>query len=309
MNDVSMTTLASNLEERLDNALELTFPASDALAVTPDRVVVAATDFTPAALAAARRAAALARASGARLVLLHAGSEQARERLRLSGARLGLSFGLPVETRLVPRPAPSAIAAYARDSRADLIVVGNREASFLTDLLALNTADRVRRRTAIPVLAVSRASSRAYRRVLVATDLSESSAQAGRVAARLFPEAEMHALHVREPLYQSSLHFAGVDSGVIASYRRRALSLASRELEDFVRQSLPAGAVRPQVRLGPPATRIREHARELAADVVVLSPGKSWLARAMSGRVTEQVLADPPCDVLLAGGPERGSPA
>jgi nucleotide-binding universal stress UspA family protein len=55
------------------------------------------------------------------------------------------------------------------------------------------------------------------------------------------------------------------------------------------------------VRLGPPAVRIREHAREIGADVVVLFPGRSWLARALAGSVTEQVLADPPCDVLLAG--------
>ena len=264
-------------------------------------VVVAATDFTPAALAAARRAADLARASGGRLMLIHAGPEKARERLRLSGARLGLSFGLPVETRLAQGPAPAAIAAYAQDMLAELIVVGNREAGFLADLLALNTADRVRRRTAIPVLAVSRASRRSYERVLVATDLSESSAQAGRVAARLFPRAEMHVLHAREPLYEGSLQFAGVDSSVIASYRRRALLMAGRELEDFVRASLPPSGFRPQVRLGPPAASIRAHAREVDADVVVLSPGKSWLARAVRGRVTEQVLADPPCDVLLAG--------
>ena len=35
------------------------------------KVVVAATDFTPAAIAAARRAAQLAQAGGARLALLH----------------------------------------------------------------------------------------------------------------------------------------------------------------------------------------------------------------------------------------------
>jgi nucleotide-binding universal stress UspA family protein len=38
----------------------------------------------------------------------------------------------------------------------------------------------------------------------------------------------------------------------------------------------------------------------VSADVVVVSPGKSWLARAVGNGVSEQVLADPPCDVLLA---------
>jgi hypothetical protein len=41
-------------------------------------LIVVATDFTPAALAAARRAAELARAAGARLALFHAGHERVR---------------------------------------------------------------------------------------------------------------------------------------------------------------------------------------------------------------------------------------
>ena len=264
-------------------------------------LIVAATDFTPAALAAARRAAELARAAGARLALFHAGHERVRERLRLSAARLGASYGLPVETRLASGPAPAAIAAYASTVRADLVVVGNPPAGFLADLLALNTAGRVRRRSATPVLAVSRVSSHPYGRVLLAADLSPRAAHAGRIARRLFPDAEMHVLHVSEPLYEGSLHFAGVDRGLIEGYRRQTLLLAQRRLDEFVRRSLPGGGVRAAVRLGPPAVRIREHAREIGADVVALFPGRSWLARALAGSVTEQVLADPPCDVLLAG--------
>ena len=58
--------------------------------------------------------------------------------------------------------------------------------------------------------------------------------------------------------------------------------------------------VRAAARFGEPAVAIREYAREVGADVVVVSPGKSWLARAVGSSVSEQLLADPPCDVLLA---------
>ena len=285
----------------MPSILQSTEPRRRSLLAHASPLVLAATDFTPAALAAARRAAELARAAGGRLALFHAGTERARERLRLSASRLGLSYNLPVETRLASGPAPAAIAAYARAVRANLIALGNPPAGFLADLLALNTADRVRRRVAIPVLAVSRASRRPYARVLLAADLSPRAAQAGRLARRLFPDAEMHVLHVSEPLYEGSLHFAGVDSGLIAGYRRQALLLAGRQLDEFIRDSLPGCEAHAHVRLGPPATRIREHAREIDADVIVLYPGRSWLARAVAGSVTEQVLADPPCDVLLAG--------
>jgi nucleotide-binding universal stress UspA family protein len=264
------------------------------------RLVVAATDFTPVAAAAARRAAELARASGSRLLLFHAGAEQARERLRLSAARLGAAFGLPVEMSLASGPAAPAIAAYARRTRANLVVVGNPEGGLLSDLLALNTADRVRRRAALPVLAVARARREPYARVLLATDLSPRGAEAVRLAQRLFPGAQLHLLHASEPLYEGSLHFAGVGGDLIAAYRRRALLLAERQLDAFVADALPGVEATTQVRLGPAAACIREHALAIGADVVVMSPGGSRLARATGRSVSEQVLAYAPCDVLLA---------
>lgn len=265
------------------------------------RLIVAATDFTPAAAAAARRAAELAASSESRLALLHAGGEDARERLRLGASRLALATGMPVEARLAVGPAPAAIAADAKAAGADLIVVGNRQSGFLRELLMLNTASRVLWRVGIPVLAVSQPADRRYRRVLLATDLSEASAQAGRAALRLFPDASLHVLHVSEALYEGSLYLAGVDQRVIATYRRRALLLAERELELFLRESLPGTEVRTRVLLGPRAAGIREHAVDIGADVLVLSPGRSWLARAMASSVSERLLAAPPCDVLLAG--------
>ncbi len=279
-------------------------PARDPAAL---RLIVAATDFTPAAAAAARRAAYIAGATGARLALFHAwrsgDAEGERERLRLSAARLRRAFGVPVETQLGYGSAPAAIAAFAHGLRADLIVVGNRQAGFLADLFGLNTADRVRRRAPIPVLAVSRPRRRPYGRVLLATDLSPRSAQAGRTAQRLFPSAELRLLHACESVHEGTLHFAGVSGDLVAAYRRQALMLGEGQLSQFAGRFFPALEDKAAVRLGPPAATIREYARDVEADVVVVSPGKSWLARAMAHSVTEQVLADPPCDVLLAGVP------
>lgn len=279
----------------------------EAAARAPDhlRLVVAATDFTPGAASAARRAARIAADSGARLVLFHAArsatSSRARERLRAAAARLGTGFGIRVEPSLGSGPAPSAIAAYARSSLADLIVVGTRQAGFLADLLGLDTASRVRRRGAIPVLAVSRAASRAYARVVLASDFSAGAAHAGRVARRLFPEARMDVLHVAEPLYEGGLHFAGVSGDLIAAYRRQAQAIGEARLAGFVASALPGFEGRREVRIGHPSLRIREYAAERRADVVVLYPGGSWLSHAVAGSISEEVLADPPCDVLLAG--------
>lgn len=283
-------------------------------------VIVAATDFTPAANAAARRGAQLAHAGGARLALLHVMTAAGRmvaplldvlgvtdrcspgaalSRLRQSAARLMSELEVSVDTHLASGSAPAAIAAHAQAARADLVVLGNRQGSFLVDLLRINTAHRVRQRVSIPVLAVSRPAERPYARILLAADLSPDAAHAGRVARRLFPEAQLHVLHVCEPVYEGVLNFAGVGEDVVFEYRRRALEEAARQLRLFARDAGLGEDAALEVRLGHPAACIRERARELAADVVVLRPAKSWLARGMADSVTEQLLADPPCDALL----------
>lgn len=284
------------------------------------QVVVAATDFTPAANAAARRAAQLAQACGARLALLHVvtpasrmvaplldvlgmgdrpGAAAAISRLRQGAARLVSELGLPVDTHLASGSAAGAIAAHAQAAQADLVVLGNPRGSFLVDLLRVNTAQQVRQRMSIPVLAVSRPPERPYARVLLACDLSPEAAHAGRVARRLFRGAILHVLHVCQPVYEGVLSFAGVSDDVVKEYRLRALSEATQQLLLFARDAALGEDAILEVRLGHPAARICERARELDADVVVLRPAGSWLARGMANSVTEQVLADAPCDALL----------
>jgi hypothetical protein len=47
---------------------------------------------------------------------------------------------------------------------------------------------------------------------------------------------------------------------------------------------------------------IRTWARELDVDFVVLSATSSWLTEGIKDGVMEQLVADPPCDLLLVTG-------
>jgi nucleotide-binding universal stress UspA family protein len=267
-------------------------------------LVLAATDFSPLAIAAARRAAELAQAAEARLGLLHVvspvsrlvapllgivgagnppGPGEALSRLRKMSARLRAEFKLKIEPHLASGSPPAAIAAHAQAADAELIVLGNRGGSFLVDLLRINTAHRVRQRVTTPVLAVCAPAGAPYYNVLLASDLSSEAAHAGRVARRLFPHAELHVLHVCPPVCEG------------------ALEQAERQFERFASDAALGYAPVLEVRLGDPAAQIRAYAREVDADVVVLRPARSWLAPGMASSVTEQVLADPPCDALLVG--------
>jgi nucleotide-binding universal stress UspA family protein len=180
-------------------------------------------------------------------------------------------------------------------------VLGNRSGGFLVDLLRVNTAHRVRRRMSVPVLAVSRPAEQPYRRMLLATDLSPESAHAGRVARRLFPALSLHMMHVCQPPYEGTLAFAGVERDAIEAYRTQSLDEARLELQKFGRDAYLGLDAELDVRLGDPAAQIRRYVTDEAIDVVVLCPARSWLARGMANSVTEQLLADPPCDALLVG--------
>jgi nucleotide-binding universal stress UspA family protein len=284
------------------------------------KVIAAATDFTPAATAAVRRAAQLARAHGARIALLHvvtpvgrmvttvldvlgasnrSGAGSALSQLRQTAARIITEFGVPVDTHLASGHPPRAIAALAQAVQADVVVLGSSKSNFFVDLLGINTARRVRRRTSIPVLAVSRPVQRPYRCVLLAADLSAEAAHAGRVARRLFPAAALIVLHAFESPYEGLLTFADVGPDVVDDYRDRAGHEATERLRLFARDAGFSEDAILEVRHGPPAACIRKRVRELDADVVVLRPAESWLARGMANSVTEQLLAHPPCDALL----------
>lgn len=260
------------------------------------KLIVAAIDFSPAASAAVRRAARIAAATGARLALLHVA------RHRSAWARMGnaiLAKGTPHK----------AIAAFAHESGADLVVLGLR-ASFVQDLLGTGTAQRVRRSLAVPVLAVPREPRGPYRRILVTIDFSPASARGAMRAAAMFPDARIHLLHVCRPLFDGMLSMSGVSERAREEHRRRAVLQAVRQLSDFAAR-IGLGRACLDVRVGSAAAGIRERAAQIGADLLVIAPAeRSWLEKMILFSVTDAVLSHADYDTLIvepdepAGAPE-----
>lgn len=265
------------------------------------KLVVAATDFSPAGSAAVRRAAQLAGASGARLSLLHvarhrtpwehiARAEPPLADLRREAGHVGAEFGIPVEAHLAKGAAHREIAAFSRAAKADLVVLGVRD-SFLQDLLGSASARRVRRSAAVPVLAVAGEPKGPYGRILVATDFSASSARAARVVSRLFPEATIHLLHVSPALPRED--------------QASRLVKAMQELAAFAVRTSLEGA-RLEVSAGEAAKSIDECAERMDADLVVVGPGdKSWLEDWISFDVPDAMLSAPRRDTLIGATAPR----
>ena len=192
------------------------------------RSVLSAVDFSEQSRYALRWAAALAHRFHSRLtvvsVVLPLLEEAARIRLgrdlvetdtepalrEFVAASLSDGSGTPPDIQFrtpVGHPA-AAILETAKADGNDLIVMGTQGLGGIRKLLLGSTAERVLRRTEVPVLAVPLADgSQAGRpdgvsRIVAATDFSESSAAAATIAADLARafSATLTLAHIVEPL-------------------------------------------------------------------------------------------------------------
>jgi nucleotide-binding universal stress UspA family protein len=274
--------------------------------------VLVATDLGPAADEAVRQADVLARREGHPLHACHVlpevlrvrvlfpqlhqpeaaellalerqvGDQVARRVEELTG-RSGGEDAVGVETG-----SPHAgILRQAERVRAGLIVVGGGP-----------TAARVVRGATVPVL-VARPSPPGG--VLAASDLSDPSlpaltAAAAEAARRAVPLTFFHCVDV--PLIDSAIGLMGpAFPSVTPAIMEDARNHGRAELQAFARRAgVDAECV---VKEGRPAGAIMEEARASRSGLIVVGThGRTALARLALGSVTEAVLADAPCSVLV----------
>ena len=311
------------------------FPGSTAstLAVmrTPDRNslrrLLVATDFSPAADAALRHAAALAAQSGSEIRMLHVTSggalplvppepvaagvlEDPDERSRATraleerAAPLRAS-GLAVECKVGFGPAAANVCQEAARWAADLLVVGTRGHSGWRHLLLGSTAEQVVESAPCPVLTVhadDEPRRRANRRILVATDFSAAACEAARRAAALLALTESDTVvlahAVRQPPAAPPAIGRYGGSEIHALVRSASLSELAKEA-DALRccQGLAPGV---ELLDGYPPLALAEAARKLDADLIVAGArGVSSLAELLLGSTAERLLQRAPCPVLV----------
>jgi nucleotide-binding universal stress UspA family protein len=284
--------------------------------------VLAATDFSAPAGRALGRAAALAAAHRARLVVIHvvpagwlatlrawtragAVEETAAAALeaRLSGdaAALATAHGVAATSRVLegdPRAVlPEAAAAFG----ADLLVVGAHGIHFVRDLLLGSTAIAALAAAPCPVLAVRLDPVRLYREALVGCDLSAASATAARTVAELVPDAALTLLHAYEDPYGAALVLASAPPDEVDRYRAAARAEVEAAIDRFCVDLGPLGERCGRIlRHGPPALRFVEEVAARAIALAVLgSREKAGVERLLLGSHAAQIALEAPCDILL----------
>ncbi|MEX2459042.1 MAG: universal stress protein [Actinomycetota bacterium] len=254
------------------------------------RTILVATDGSDRALIAQRRAAGLARAFWARLVIVTAFTDEgiprdAAEDVLAYAAQEARRGEVETETRLLDGPPGEAIPAAARETWADLIVVGSLGMGRPGRFRLGSVAEQVAHAAPCDVLIVRTSGdtpsdpAAGYRRVLAGTDGSGTASEA---VARAFEVAEVvHAevalVSVGDPL------------------------LAKIALEKTVKGLYGIAPARSIPRAGDPADEIVAVAGEEGSDVVVVgNQGLSGLKGRLLGSVPGAVAHRAPCDVLVA---------
>lgn len=278
----------------------------------PIERILLATDLSARSDRALERAMQMARDLGAKLTILHvidgdlpsavaflqekAAQQHLSDHLKKAGADESLSISIETATGR----AYLEIGACAKKHAADLIVIGVHRENILADMFRGTTAERVIRAGPLPVLMVQNPVLRPYRRLLVGVDFSVHSRRAVEVSARLVPDGEIHLLHA------FSVPFAGFMSGEVS--RRQVSEGQQAAFEAMIAEELAvflgtlgdkAPKLHTHLQEGMVREVITQQVQRLEPDLLTIGThGRSGVAHALLGSVAEDLLRDPPCDVL-----------
>lgn len=270
--------------------------------------ILAATDLSARSDRAIRRAALIARDRQLPLTIVHVLDADlsdevatpleaaARERIET----LAAGAGAPEVTVQVDRGDVAAdLHARARSADATLIVLGMHRVRPFLDLFRETTLERLVRLAERPVLVVRNEVEGAYARVLTAVDFSPGATRAARVAQQIFPDTAMrgfHAVHIPfQGLTDAQGHatdtkfYLGAAQTELASWARQADLAALAENTDIVEGALHAVLARQMAAQSPDLIALGAH-------------GRTGRAPPLLGSFANDLMRDPPCDLLIARG-------
>jgi len=189
-----------------------------------------------------------------------------------------------------------AVLRRIRETQPDLVVMASHSRGAMHSFFLGSVAQEVLAHGGRPTLVVGprcEAPAKGYRRVVLATDLSEASRRAFPYAALLSSrfDADLLAVYV-------------VPRPLLAALSDNPVALAAAvpsttRLREFVADLAPC-RVTPRVEQGAPWERIVAVAREEHADLVVMAhDGADGLGERLLGSETERVVRRAPCPVLV----------
>ena len=191
-----------------------------------------------------------------------------------------------------------AIARYAEEHGAGLIVMGKGEHGALGRWLGEDTALEVVRVARVPVLAVAPHARGLPRRAVVAVDFSDYSRDAAATVAGLLPAgAELHLVH-------AVWEVEGVEEHEPDSWFATYRAGAGERLAEMAEELRVGRELKVSTHLvaGERASRdLLRFARGIGADLIAAgSHGRGFFTRLTVGSVSSQLFREARCSVLVA---------
>lgn len=183
----------------------------------------------------------------------------------------------------------------------DLIVMGQHRRQLLRDILIGTTIERVVRAGSFPVLMVNNEAQRRYERVVVAVDMSATSALAISTARKTgLLETVPTLVHAFEASAKGKLKIADAERSAIEHYVAGERTRARAELTDFLAaHQLLEGRWPVRVEEGAASDVLSRVVKEMKPDLLVMGTrGRSKLVTTLIGSVTEECLRSYDVDVL-----------
>ncbi|MFY4813925.1 universal stress protein [Haloarcula sp. AONF1] len=284
-------------------------------------------DGSDEATAAARRGLALARDFDATAEAVHVVDQRARRLTRTdreSGRlrehsesvlaeieSLAVDIGQPVTTELLEGKPSVQIDEYARETDAELIVLGRQGMTGLGKRLLGGVTEQILHRTAVPVLVVSdgpqaKRDEFDYSQILLPTDGSANAETATRHGAAVADryDATFHVLNVVDiQAAGGAFNAGGLNEAFIERLEdngRDAVAATADELGQIAPDVSVQTAVERTTSLDGVAAGIQEYVSDNGIDLVVMaSHGRSNLKRQLLGSVTSQLLRTVDIPVLV----------
>lgn len=190
--------------------------------------------------------------------------------------------GIVGEQRVVEGLPGRAVAEEARRVGAHVVALGSAGATGFERFLLGASANAILRSLDCSAL-LARTNVAAHARVVVATDFSEPSREAARMAARLpgFAEAEVVVAHVRSDPHDD----------------------AAARLHAFNLETLGGRAAEVVLQGGPVKELVRLLAAQRADLLVIGNEGHGALRRLLLGEIAGTLVEKAPCDVLVGRPP------
>ena len=274
--------------------------------------IVVGVDGSPESASAASVAWMLARVANVPCRLVHAANDvsaalafastgvvtEALQLAALSQARAELRASLEncippslVDGMVVSTGATAdVLEAVVRETNAGMLVLGGKHHSKLGRWLGGSTVQEVVRRLTVPLL-VTAGEMRARPRVLVAVDPSYAAIPTVRQAVAFARQmgSPLHALHVIDP-----------PPAIAELPPDWSREIVERDIWPII----PLVEQAKVIREGAPFETIVTEAAAWRADVIMVgSHGKGWVDRLLIGSVTEDLLNNLPCAVLVVPVP------